>query len=149
MAEQSPGFNAPMIVSTQRLRTAVPIQIELLKSGKLVSGHDERVPCEEGYSITRRSTGIQRYSTFLTTKDILGERLNILRVDAETLHRAGVFALRRLRRADTRLPDKLVMMRARFLPEGGTGAGGRVFQQAEFWLIDWQDWLDHSRQLLT
>jgi hypothetical protein len=138
-----------MIVSTQRLQTAASFQIEFLKSGKLVSGPDERVPYDEGYSVTRRSAGIGRYSALLTSKDVLGERLSVLRVDPDVTNRPGVFVLRRLPGLAPGLPPKLVMMRARILAENGKGGLGRTFQQAEFWVVDWRDWLCDPGRLLV
>lgn len=128
---------------------AAPIRIEFLKSGKLVSGLDEHVPDREGYSITRRSAGVGRYGAVLSSKQICGERLNIYDIDRETLGGAGVFVLRRMPAVAAELPPKMIMMRARFIPEAGRGAGGRIFEQAEFWLVERSDWTSHPGEILA
>jgi hypothetical protein len=123
-----------------------PLHIEFYKSGKLVSGPNEVVPhgAEGDYDITRRSKGSQPYGPSLSSKEVLGERLNPLRVENKD---DGVFVLRKL--SVPGLPPKLVMMRSRILAENGKGGLGRNFQQSEFWLVDWDQWVREPGRVLT
>ena len=125
------------------------IVLERLHYGKLAAGADLSIPADEGYGVTRRSSGLDpAFDGALSPPRLIGaRRLNRDLVDEAAWRRGFLLA-----RAAPDWPGAgeppLALLRARFRHEDGDKGQGRLYQQSAVWLADFALWRRHPDALL-
>jgi len=125
------------------------IVLERLHYGKLAAGADLSIPADEGYCVTRRSSGLDpAFDSALSPARLIGaRRLNRDLVDPAAEARGFLLARSAPNWPGAGQPP-LALLRARFRHEDGEQGQGRLYQQSAVWLADFTCWRSSPDALL-
>jgi hypothetical protein len=132
-----------------RVGETIMVDVEHLNYGKLVARHNEGLAASEGLGVTRRSKGLNaahvadlRLSALLDVQPFDPSMID------RDMARSGILLVRTLPRTAPHFAGRTVLVRARFRPENGEGAPGRLHQQAAIWLIWKDEWSGYAQDVL-
>jgi hypothetical protein len=138
------GF--PRFAKDPTMAGAAEALIEHLHFGKLVTD-EGRVPNAQGYAVTRRSKNLDADDEVLLSLSTLLEVRPFAPDLIDPSASEGILVVRWLAALKDR-PARVAIIRARFRPEDGKGAGGRPHEQAAIWIASAEDWIRYPLPLL-
>jgi hypothetical protein len=132
-----------------RLGERVMIKVERLHYGKLVSDNGAGV-VSSGLGVTLRSKGLSpAWAADLQLDSLLDVKVFDPDMIDPAMSQTGLLIVRTFPRTNGPFSGRTILVRARFRPERGEGAGGRVHQQAAIWVVSSEDWKEYAASILA